>query len=239
MKKDFYKKYFGFINSIIEKTVCDPYNPERRDDYLQECYLALLEAKEKYDDKKSSFSNYAYIVVRGRLLDYIRKQTSLSREDYKIVNTIQNLISEKGIVRYEDISKNFNVSKERFYRLLSLSKNSNYKDLLYFNYDYYSNDDFEVVVEDKKELKMQLYIKPTQVHRIDNNKFRKKLDIYLDRLTAKERTVIKLKYYHDKSISEIASIFNVSVAAVSHMHKKAIKKLKSYIGDNVNEYLHD
>jgi len=41
--------------------------------------IGLIKAIEKYDEKKAKFSTYAYIKIRGEILDYLRKLDFLPR----------------------------------------------------------------------------------------------------------------------------------------------------------------
>ncbi len=64
------------------------------DELVNTGVIGLIKALDKYDEKKSRFSTYAYIKIRGEILDYLRKLDPLPRnlrekiknsdwEDYK------------------------------------------------------------------------------------------------------------------------------------------------------------
>lgn len=46
------------------------------DDYYQIGLIALWEAFEKYDERRGKFSAYAYVTVRGRMLEYLKKESA-------------------------------------------------------------------------------------------------------------------------------------------------------------------
>lgn len=240
MEENIYDKYYRFICSIINKTVVDPFNEQSREDYLQECYLGLLEAIDRFDETKSSFSNYAYIKVRGRLLDYLRKQSKLTRADAKALSIMRDVLNKHGTLEFELVNKEGSISKDRYYRLLPLVRNEQLVDeYLFVDYDICEGVDNKIWIDKNNKVNIDMFIESKFIHKVHQRKVKNRVDKVLDKLTARERTLIKLKYYHDKSLTEISEIFGVTIAAVSHMHKKAIKKLKNNIGDNINEYLYD
>ncbi len=49
------------------------------DELVNTGVIGLMKAIEKYDDKKSNFSTYAYIRVRGEIIDYLRSLDFMSR----------------------------------------------------------------------------------------------------------------------------------------------------------------
>ncbi len=46
------------------------------DDYYQIGLIALWEAFEKYDERRGKFSAYAYVTVRGRMLEHLKKESA-------------------------------------------------------------------------------------------------------------------------------------------------------------------
>ena len=51
----------------------------------------------------------------------------------------------------------------------------------------------------------------------------------LNKLEKRERQIIVLRYFEDKTQSEIGDILNISQVQVSRIEKKVLSKLKSYI----------
>ena len=51
----------------------------------------------------------------------------------------------------------------------------------------------------------------------------------LGRLEKRERQIIMLRYFEDKTQSQIGEILNISQVQVSRIEKKVLLKLKSYI----------
>ncbi|MCB5942885.1 sigma-70 family RNA polymerase sigma factor, partial [bacterium 210820-DFI.6.52] len=52
----------------------------------------------------------------------------------------------------------------------------------------------------------------------------------LGKLDKRERQIIMLWYFEDKTQSEIGELLNISQVQVSRIEKKVLSKLKTYIG---------
>jgi|SRR6185436_7471201 len=66
------------------------------DDLEQEAWVALLTAAQNYNPKKSKFTTYAYIYIRGRMLRYVSEKTKLSSIKYPLRSYDE--IPEKGYI---------------------------------------------------------------------------------------------------------------------------------------------
>ncbi|SMO56506.1 RNA polymerase, sigma 28 subunit, SigD/FliA/WhiG [Balnearium lithotrophicum] len=67
------KKIAGSIYRRIPEGIID------FDELVNTGVIGLIKAVENYNEKKSSFSTYAYIKIRGEILDYLRKLDPLPR----------------------------------------------------------------------------------------------------------------------------------------------------------------
>ena len=52
----------------------------------------------------------------------------------------------------------------------------------------------------------------------------------LEKLTEREATVIKLRYYHSLTQDRVAKVLGVSQVQVSRIEKKALQNLRVYLG---------
>lgn len=58
----------------------------------------------------------------------------------------------------------------------------------------------------------------------------------LSRLPAKDRAVVVLRYWEDRSIEETADVMHVSSAAVRTRCVRALGRLRELLGENLDEY---
>jgi DNA-directed RNA polymerase len=64
------QQYSNMIHSIIHKM----HIYKNQDEFYQIGLIALWEASEKFDEEKGEFSHYAYMMIRGRLLQHLQKE---------------------------------------------------------------------------------------------------------------------------------------------------------------------
>ena len=72
LANDIIKEYKNFISSCARKSV-GKFITEQ-DDEMSIAMLAFNEALQKYDRNKGSFLNFANIIIKNRMIDYIRKE---------------------------------------------------------------------------------------------------------------------------------------------------------------------
>ena len=59
----------------------------------------------------------------------------------------------------------------------------------------------------------------------------------LTQLTEKERRVIELYYYEELTLKEISQVLEVSESRVSQLHTKALQKMKSRMGGQMELFM--
>ena len=70
-RNDIIKEYNNFILSCAKKTVGGYVSDQ--DDEMSVAMIAFDEAITKYDSSKGSFINFAGIIIKNRLIDFMRK----------------------------------------------------------------------------------------------------------------------------------------------------------------------
>lgn len=77
VRNDIIKEYTNYISSCAKNIVGRYVSKE--DDEMSVAMIAFDEAITKYDSAKGSFLNFANIVIRNRLIDFIRKDNKHSK----------------------------------------------------------------------------------------------------------------------------------------------------------------
>jgi len=115
-----YQDYLPLIKSIASKYQKEGVSFE---DLIQEGFLGLLEAKERFDpSKKIKFSTYAFYLIKKKILDAIRKENIQSLNSIKLKEEIlegtyygENLESRDFDVA--SLNKNLSVLEQKIFRL--------------------------------------------------------------------------------------------------------------------------
>ena len=188
-----------------------------------------------FDDKvliESSISGdkYAFSELINRYGDYLdtllRKKFSLEKLDLQDI--LQNI--------FESLLKN------NFAKLTSYKGESKFSTWLATvaircGYDYIRkmNKQTGRKIRDKGDnrvsvRKSEVYMDST-LERIIRNEEVKELKLYIDKLSSKQRLLLELKYYENKSYKEISKILNIPENTVASGLNRAIKKLKKFMGE--------
>ena len=78
----------------------------------------------------------------------------------------------------------------------------------------------------EEELKEEVVDAPKEEEKVIDNLLLKEV---LGKLEKRERQIIMLRYFEDKTQSEIGELLDISQVQVSRIEKKVLSKLKSYI----------
>lgn len=189
------------------------------DDLYQLACLGFIKAIYNFDEKFGVvFSTYAVPMIIGEIKRFLRDDGSVKVSrlikslGYKINQYTQSLQKEGAeSPSVEELSVKFDVEKEDI--VLALSSQKPIVSL------------FETVNDDSDkpvELIDKLPAKESEDELIDNIMLKQ----IIEDLPERERKIIIMRYYKDKTQSEIAKELGVSQVQVSRLESNTLKKLK-------------
>lgn len=194
------------------------------EDMINQGMITLIDCVDKFDpDKEVKFESYAFMRVRGGIIDLIRKQDWIPRRvrvnSKKISDTYNKLSGElRREPTQEEIASELGISVEKLEKYNSEISNSavySFEELIQ-NVSQMGgvlgNSTLDDITPEKKVLKEEL---------------RKILVEAIEGLSEKERLVISLYYYENLKLSDISKVLDVSVQRVSQINTRAIGKLRS------------
>ena len=187
------------------------------DDLLQLGSLGFVKAVSNFDCSYNvRFSTYAVPMIAGEIKRYIRDdgEIKVSRMVKLLNSKMQAYIAEfcqqnDRQPSIEEIARRFDVDVHEAVFALDSSK---YPVSIYEKYD----DDSKGCVLDKL----------TDGHGENDMLDKIMLKDVIKSLPERERNVIVLRYYRDKTQSEIASILGVSQVQISRIESKVLKELR-------------
>lgn len=198
------------------------------DDLVGYGIFGLIDAIDKFDyGKGNKFETYASLRIRGAILDQIRKMDwiprSVRQKQKSIDAAIKKLELEKG-ANYtdDDIARELGISEDEYMNWISQTNLTNVASL----------EDF---IEQGNEVKNSsnpayMRIQPERV--VEEKELKESLMEAMESLTEKERLVVVLYYYEEMTLKEISKTMEVSESRVSQLHSKALKKMKTFLGDS-------
>lgn len=204
------------------------YNVEY-DDLVGYGIFGLIDAIDKFDYSKGvKFETYATLRIRGAILDQIRKMDWLPRtyrqKQKKIDSAYQKIEAKLGrVATDEELAEELEITVKELIAWQSQTKISSLVSL-----DEYIEHGSDVKVEANEN---SHYMQPEKL--VERNELKEILLESLESLTEKEKKVIILYYYEELTLKEISLSLEVSESRVSQLHTKALQKMRSKMGNNI------
>lgn len=203
----------------------------QEEDLINQGVLALMDCMDRYDNTKGAkFETYAYIRVRGALIDYIRKQDWVP---HRARNFNKKIEEACAFLANRDMRE---PDAAEIARYMDLPKEKVESHMQYMNHS------VVISLESMLEDLTGTVLRTEPENRNDSYKPEESLfykDICgaltrsIDALAEKERLVVTLYYYEELKYSEIAEVLEISESRVCQIHTKAITKLKADLDEYV------
>ena len=206
------EKYLPYATSISSKLIRTLPSEVDFDDVLCNARLGLLEAAKRYDAKYGvDFRTFAYYRIKGAIYDGLRKTGWIPRSLYSRIKF------EQAANEYLEANEKRADSKSDFYRkeLGQLNDSINSVASIYvMSID--SMEDFEVEDhEAKKDIE----------RKAEFQKIKERVCDAIESLPDKERKLIKMYYFQNKTMEEIGKQLSLSKSWTSRLHARGLELL--------------
>lgn len=211
----------GLVRSVLKRFANRGY--EKEDLYQLGC-IGLIKAIEKFDfNYDVRFSTYAVPMIIGEIKRFLRDDgiikvsRSLKQTAGKIKMIKEELSKQLGREpTLQEISDELNISKEDIVMALDSNVQPDYL------YDVIHQDDGSPV---------HLIDKISETSTKDDGEVidRIALSEVLSKLKSRERQIIVLRYFKDKTQTEIAQMLGISQVQVSRIEKKVLQHMKELL----------
>lgn len=211
----------GLVKSLVSRFDNRGYD---RDDIFQLGCIGLIKAIEKFDTSYGvRFSTYAVPMIIGEIKRFLRDDgiikvsRSLKQTATKVKIVKETLFKRLGREpTIQEISKELKISKEDI--ILALESNI-HPDYLY---DVIHHDDGSPI---------HLIDKISETNNDENESIIDKIALKeaLNKLKPRERQIIILRYFKDKTQSDIAKSLGISQVQVSRIEKKVLGTMRNIL----------
>jgi len=197
------------------------------EDIVNQGIIALIDCVERFEpEKEVKFETYAFLRVRGAVIDFIRKQDWRPRRLKKTAREVSAAYDELSNVLMrepssKEMSEYLNISEEELHRHYMEISRSN---VLSFEALLENALQTEILSPDEEDGSL-----PEQT--MFRQELEKELAKAIDSLSERERLVISLYYYENLKLAEISTVLGVSESRVCQIHSKAIEKMKKTLED--------
>jgi len=170
------------------------------DDLVNTGIIGLIKAIDKYNEGKAKFSTYAYIKIRGEILDYLRNLEIVPRS-----------VKDKIKKEKEENESEYHVPLSNTAVIVSIDKAM-------------SDDDDGYRLVDRLVSKRKT--PEEEVIELDINE---KLMAAINKLNHNEKAILQMIYFEERDLKYIANKLNISVSRVSQIKAQAVVKLRSLL----------
>ncbi|AOT68254.1 FliA/WhiG family RNA polymerase sigma factor [Geosporobacter ferrireducens] len=190
------------------------------DDLVSYGIFGLIDAIEKFDPTKNvKFETYAYIRVRGAIIDQLRNldwiPRSVRQKHKKLEDIYKTIENEFGrSASDEEVAERLGVTMDAFNGILSEIHSFTVVSL---EEKVLNNSNFSIIDDDINS-EPQTYF--------EQEELKSTLIELIQNLPERERKIITLYYYSELTYKEISTILGVSESRISQLHTKAVMKLR-------------
>lgn len=203
----------------------------QQEDLVDQGVIALMDCIERYDESRGAkFETYAFLRVRGSMIDYIRSQDWVPHR----ARSFQKKVDEACAALSHQWMREPEAKEVADYMGVPVETVENH--MRYMNHA--SLLSFENVLQDmtglvaKEELESgEISGKPEES--LSYKEMQRALADAVNALGEKERLVIALYYCEELKYTEIGEVLGIGQSRVSQIHTKAIGKLK----DSMEKYM--
>lgn len=218
-KKEILEKNLGFIISEVEKYLKKyniPY--DHLEDMINEAVIGYLIAIERYDDSKNANINtYASYWIKAKLNDYRLKNilTPLNATYYGLYKVKYD--NESGKFIRKENNKDVKVDSDIGFKNIYFSK--------YISLDRRINNEEELSDYIESIISSKVNVEEEVINKITGEEV---LDIINNVLDEREKLIIHLRYFEEKTLEEVKEKIKLSRERIRQIEAKAIKKLRKY-----------
>ena len=191
------------------------------EDLLQIGTVALVEAARIFEDRGLGFSNYAKLRVRGAMVDYLRKVSTISRSAMvfrqKYRKTVDGLSQQLGRIPSEpDIADAMGMDAESYRVAMDQSDGTTFQDVdeVYSDHSIWFADTSEAADE-----------------AIERSQMQEELTKAIADLPEREAMVLQLYFVEELNLDEIGKTLNIGAARVCQVKKSALEKVRYVLKD--------
>ena len=216
--------YSYIIKWIVSKMSSTYYKYGSSEEMLHQGVIAMIDSLHRFDpDKGVKFSTFAYIKVRGSIIDYVRKQDRLPRR-VRQTNIRLNSIEEELTSKLGRIPTRMEMAEAAGMTLKEYDQC-----VLEISGDNISS--YEALMESPSHMHPSTLYKNEfdPEENIDKQELREALAQAIDCLNEQERTVLSLYYYENLKMKEIGQVMGVTEQRIGQINQNLIKKLRKFM----------
>jgi len=192
--------------------------PDRHDEFISAAYLGLVEAASRFDfTAGTSFRSFAFLRIRGAIIDSIRQSVGVSGKAYRKIQALEAANDLREQLASESDPERRATASERLSRILdhAVAASLSYRLTL---------RDAELEISTRSEIPLD----PASI--LESRELVKKIRQFVATLPENERNVITDYYFRGLPFAQIAESYGrKSKSWVSRLHRRALGHLQEQV----------
>ena len=212
--------HLPLVRHVVQKIAAHLGPRADLDNLISAGTLGLVKAARAYDPARDAeFKTYAYIRIRGLVLDELRGETFIPAAAHRQIR-----LAERAYQQFrarngrppddEELAAELGVSRDQLYRTLEEARRQRFLSIHGLSED--RGDDGGLAPVDKS---------PRPDAQVERQEQLERLAAALRQLPARDRQMLLLYYERDLTMKEIAAVLEITESRVSQMHAAALFKL--------------
>ena len=194
------------------------------EDLYQVGVMGIIKAYNNYkENKNTKFSTYAYSYIYGEIYSYISKYTAVK-------------VSKESVALRKKINESKNILSQKLMKEPTISELANFLEIspsiissIYNTFEVPESLD-RIIYSNGKDITISDTIKDSRdYYNIDYML----LGDEINKLSEEEKKIIYLRYFEDKTQSEVAEALGINQVKVSRCEKKTLKRIRKQYQDIV------
>lgn len=212
--------YLPLVRHVVQKIAAQVGPRADIDNLMSAGALGLVKAAKNYDaSHDAEFKTYAYIRIRGAVLDELRGESFVPSSIHKQIRMLRQAYQRftDGTGRPpgdEELAEELGVGVTQMYHTLEEARKQQFLSIHGLSSDQDSSS--HLLPVDPGE---------TPLDQVERGELIERLAAALKELPARDRQMILLYYERDLTMKEIAQVFEITESRVSQLHASALFKL--------------
>jgi RNA polymerase sigma factor for flagellar operon FliA len=212
--------YHDFVEALVSRLMRAMNLPfKMREDFVSAGMLGLVEAASRFDASRGSdFRSFAFLRIRGAVIDHIRASCDLTGKSYKLLKALEGAHDTR---MQELVAKGQGASSGEVKAAAAIDTIAK------------SAVAFALVTGGDEESILSSQIPSDPEREFSRREISRKIRHLVATLPEKERTIIEQYYFHDRRLSEVArECSGLSKSWVSRLHDRALGMLRDKLVEN-------
>lgn len=186
-------------------------------DLIQSGMMGLLEAKKNFDENYGvNFDQFAFIRIKGAMIDFLRKNSWINKETTKKNKLISNAVEKlqkQGNTNpsSEEVAREVGVSVEQYHRMAG-----QINQVRVLNIEDYAET---LTAAGQSSIEDSLFIE----------QMKGKVKCAIRELVERDQIILSMYYNEELTFKQIAQILNLTEARICQIHSKSIEKIRKQL----------